>query len=180
MNFFLIANNDSITDKTINDLPINEEDVIILYNRQMPLKWKKIKEHKNKYLFLRTKQGGFWGENTLSKNKSIYNKIFLAGTKIIKDEILENFKNKYKLESLYRYVENEDDIKKWINFPNKKSPQTGLISYLFVKNKYDYNKIYLIGFTNEYKSGLWSGHSKEIEQDFFKNEICDSIVVFRK
>lgn len=55
MNYFLIANNTKITDKTIEDLPIKDGDVIILYNRQMPLKWEKIKNHQNKILFLRGK-----------------------------------------------------------------------------------------------------------------------------
>jgi hypothetical protein len=70
MNYFLIANNTSITNKTIENLPIEEEDLVILYNKQMPLKWEKIKKHKNKWLFLRKNKNGYSFEKTLSNNKN--------------------------------------------------------------------------------------------------------------
>ncbi len=174
MNYFLIANNDQITDKTIENLPIKEKDIIILYNRQMPLKWNKIKEHKNKWLFLRKMRIGFHGENLINKNKSLFNNIYLTGCLPIEYEILDDFKKKYKIENVYRYVDNESDIKNFISFDKGKYPQTGLISYIFIKSKYNYENIYLIGFTNDYKTGLWSGHSKKTEQEYFKKELLEN------
>ena len=175
MNFFLIANNDSITDKTINDLPINEEDIIILYNNQMPLKWKKIKEHENKWLFLRKKQGGFWGEKTLSKNKNLYKKIFLTTYKEIEEYLLLDMNNKYKHNFNKCFIKPYDnELTDFLKFPKYKYPQTGLISYFHIKKNYLNNKIYkvyLVGFTNDYKGKIWSGHCKKTEQSFLDNEV---------
>ena len=166
MNFFLIANNEEIKDKTIEDLPIKEEDVVILYNKQIPLKWKKIKEHKNKWLFLRAKEGGYHGENLLSKNKDLYSDIILTGPFL--DQKKDNFKIKIKDIKRYSY---EKDINELGIFKNDKSPQTGLVSFIYIKNKFSYENIYLIGFTNNYKTGIWHKHSKDIEQSFYRSEI---------
>lgn len=173
MNFFLIANNDNISDKTISELPITDNDVIILYNRQMPLKWDKIKSHNNKLLFLRRKEGGFHGEDKLFDNKNLYNKIYLSASHIIDNDTLLKYEEKYKIK-LYKFIEKDDDIRKHIEFKDNKVPQTGLISYLFVKDNFNYDKIFLVGFTNTYKNGIWHGHSKEIEQEFYEVETSKS------
>ena len=175
MNFFLIANNESITDETIENLTINEDDVIILYNRQMPLKWKKIKDHRNKILFLRKKESGYHGENLLSKNKDLYKEIILTGPTINDGEI-DTYKNKYLLSKVLKYSYSVD-IEKLNIFPKDKSPQSGLISYIYILNNLEYIKIYLIGFTNDYKNGTWKKHSKDIEQNFYSKEIKNGFLV---
>jgi len=172
MNYFLIANNNLIKNETIEGLPISEEDVIILYNKQMPLKWKKIKEHKNKILFLRSKGNGYHGENFLPKNKDLYKEIILLNRQ--EEKKIDYYKNKYKIEfKIYSYSE---DINKINIFPFDKSPQSGLISYIYIINNLEYNKIYLIGFTN-IDSRLWRKHSKDIEQDFYKNELEKGFII---
>jgi hypothetical protein len=173
MNYFLIANNDEITDKTIDNLQIKEEDVIILYNRQMPLKWRKIKDHQNKILFLRKKEGGYHGENLLSKNKYLYKEIILTGPTINVDEI-DTYKNKYLLSRVLKYSYSVY-IEELNIFPKDKSPQSGLISYIYILNNFEYIKIYLIGFTNDYKT--WRKHSKDIEQNFYKKELEKGFII---
>lgn len=171
MNFFLIANNTTITSKTIEDLPIQKEDIIILYNWQFPLRWKKIKEHERKWLFLRKKVNGWWGQTAFKKYKNKYQKIILASQNGISKKTLNSFKKKYGLDNVVTFAKKRTDITSWVKFPKRVIPQTGLISYIYVKTRYDElcDKIYLIGFTNKYKK-RWSGHSRKIEQAFFKKE----------
>jgi len=175
MNYFLIANNTSITNKTIENLPIEEEDLVILYNKQMPLKWEKIKKHKNKWLFLRKNKNGYSFEKTLSNNKNKYKNIILTGFLVEVDE-LEKYKNKYKLTNLSGYSY-KNDVEKLNIFGKDKIPQSGLISYIYIINKLKFDKIYLVGFTNTYKSVLWCKHSKVIEQNFYKNEIKNGFLI---
>jgi hypothetical protein len=174
MNYFLIANNESITDKAIEDLPIKEDDVIILYNRQMPIKWKKIKNHQNKILFLRGKESGYHGDNLLNKNKGLYREIILTGPTINDDEI-DIYKNKYEISKLLKYSYSKD-IEELNIFPKEKSPQSGLISYIYILNNLKYSKIYLIGFTNDYKTWYYK-HSKDIEQNFYKKELEKGFII---
>lgn len=175
MNFFLIANNDNITDKTINNLHIKEEDIIILYNKQLPLKWEKIKDHKNKILFLRENEKGYHGEHLLNKVKNMYNEIILTSP-LVSSKQIDDYKNKYELENLSSYSYDQD-VNNLNLFNSSKSPQSGLISYIYILNNLKFNKIYLIGFTNVYGSGIWKGHSKEIEQNFYKNELEKEYVI---
>ena len=175
MNYYLIANNESITDITIENLKIKKDDVIILFNKQMPLKWNIIKIHKNKYLFLREFENGFHGQDDLIDFNNLYKKLFF-----ISDEY--KFKNLKKIDLLLNnnkiskdviFVLSDIDInyKNYSNFRGK-IPQTGLLAYIYIKYNFIYDNIYLIGFTNEYKKKqIWKGHSKEIEQNFYLNEL---------
>lgn len=170
MNYFLIANNELISDKTIENLPLNEEDIVILYNHQFPLKWKKIKDHKNKILFLRSFGKGYHGEKNLNENKELYIKIILTSPKVSDFEV-SNYRKNYGLSKIskYSYL---SDIDRLNIFNKDVHPQSGLISYIYIINNLKFNRLYLIGFTNIYKKRVnWRGHSKEIEQDFYKNEI---------
>lgn len=169
MDYYLIANNEQITDKTIENLNIKKCDIIILFNKQHPLKWDKIKEHENKYLVLRKFERGFHGQDNLKNCNILYNKIiFMSDTHIDNTDISKLITAKQI--DIDVIISDNIDYNKYVNFKDK-IPQTGLITYLFVKNNFSYNKIYLIGFTNEYIKGIWKGHSKEIEQSFYKNEI---------
>jgi hypothetical protein len=169
MNYFLIANNDSITNETIEALPLKEEDVIILYNRQMPLKWDKIKKHKNKWLFIRSRNGfDFHNEEKLKQHN--YSNFFLTSVispffkeHILCDNLVYNYKKKYNIDfNTYTYI--CDDL---FN-KNGKTPTTGFVSiqYLLLLGV---DKMYTVGFTTEYKNKLWIGHSKDIEQEYYKN-----------
>jgi hypothetical protein len=176
LNIFLIANNENITNDTIDNLILKDEDIITLYNYQLPLKWDKIKNHNNKILFLRRNtKNSFHGEFLLPKNSYLFNKIILCTclTKIEEsclsiDFDLQNYINlKYKINTEV-FPKSKCDF--GLYFPNGISPQTGLISYLYFKNNFNYENIYLIGFTNEYKNN-WYAHSKDFEQNYYRSEI---------
>lgn len=139
----------------------------------MPLKWVKIKNHQNKILFLRGKESGYHGENSLNENEYLYKEIILTSPKV---NDLEDIRNKYNLEDLSKY-DYLEDIKKLGIFPTDKSPQVGLISYVYILNNFKYNKIYLIVFTNDYKNGTWEKHSKDIEQKFYLNELNKGFLI---
>jgi len=174
MNYFLIANNDLITDKSIEDLPLREEDVVILYNRQMPLKWERIKNHNNKILFLRAHEKGYHGENLLHENKDIYKDIILISP-LVSDEEISKYKDKYKLSKLSKYSYSKDISNLGI-FDSSKVPQSGLISYIYIREYNKFDKIYLVGFTSSYVR-IWKKHSKEIEQDFYKEELKKGFII---
>jgi hypothetical protein len=53
MKYYLIANNNNLTNEFINNLNITEDDFIILFNHHLPIKFDIIKYHTNKYLFIR-------------------------------------------------------------------------------------------------------------------------------
>lgn len=158
----LIANNTNINKKLIDSIKINESDLIVLFNRQTCLKFDKIKNHKNKVLFIRRHSTGYHGINEHNKYKGLYKDIYY----VCKFYITSDFENKNILYDL-----DKDLVKKFND--NNKSPQTGFNVYNYYKTIYQNtnNKIYLIGFTNTYSNPLCSGHSKELEQSFYKNEL---------
>ena len=55
MKLILIANNIIVTEKIINSLKIDDNDFIFLFNHMYPLKFNKIKNHKNLICVLRFK-----------------------------------------------------------------------------------------------------------------------------
>ena len=65
----------------------------------------------------------------------------------------------------------------------KKSPQTGTL-VLEVLKKYNYidtnSNIFLVGFTSTYDHGLWDGHSKNLEDQYFKSqqEVYKGLIYF--
>ena len=162
---YFIGNNTEIDNNTINKLDISKNDLIILFNKQICLKFNKIKNHKNKIIFLRCNGASWWGLSEYIKNKNIYLKAYFVYSKDANALIYDDI----KCTNLIYNIQSE------IFVTNKKVPQTGWIAYNFIKDTLNINfhktSIYLIGFTNEYKSNTWNLHSKEIEQDFFRNEI---------
>lgn len=185
MNYFLIANNPRIRNKTIAKLPIGEKDLIILYNNPFALKWDKILKHDNKILFTRRAKNLFYGHDHVNYYKLHFKKIFLISgcnpnfpsDELISNTFLTEMNDKFGYSFDY-FPKKQEDIYSHISFDPKISPQTGSISFLFVKqqlNPEDF--IYLVGFTSVYKkywffnSKLWIGHSRKFEQNFYKNEM---------
>ena len=169
-NIYLIGNNTEINDNTINKLNINDDDLIVLFNKQIVLNFNKIKNHKNKVIFLRRKEkkNFYHGLDEYLKNKENYKEVFY----ILNWFVSTDFENNKKI---YEYID-ENNI-----FKNK-LPQSGFIAYNYFKTllkntNNTTSKIYLIGFTNIYKHGLWEGHDKDIEQNFYKNELINKIFI---
>jgi len=142
----------------------------------------KICNHKNKIHIIRTGANFLHFDNKITNYLKNCKKIY-----IIALSINDDFINKYILNKFNNYkiinISNENNIYSELkknNFylaNNSKCPQTGLLSYLYLKynfNNFNNIKKYLCGFTNDYtnqNSKLWIGHSKELEQKYYKNEL---------
>jgi hypothetical protein len=185
MKYLLIANNDAISSETIEKLEISNDDLIILFNRQYPLKFDKIRKHHNKIVFICNQHGA----EEIIKNHSLYRKIYYRGT--LKEcpwvnEIKKNPESNQKLSELSPIHKTvleklEKDV-----YPEKKifdkekgitraiGPQTGFLVYLYVKHclMSDQDKVYLIGFTGKYKyrNALLNWHDIDFEQNYYQKE----------
>jgi hypothetical protein len=161
MNIYLFGNNEKINHELIKKFNFQSNDLIVLFNKSILLKFPEIKNFKNKVLYLRQKTGGFWGYDEMKENKDLYKNIyFVTVEKIFCDEKLEK--------KIFEFKEIDKIF-------GEKIPQLGFIVYQYYKNLMVENsdvKIFLIGFTNTYISKpLWERHSKEIEQEYYKNEL---------
>lgn len=155
----LIGNNESITTKTIHELELDENSLIILFNHHMPIKWEKIKNHKKKIVFLRYNGYNYHGESLYRKNRNFFIKACHLHQKYLLDE-------KQKIEFM------NDNEYKSLGF-GKISPSSGICAYLFtMKYLYDENtKVYLIGFTLNYPTTTNFCHSKNLELNFYQEEL---------
>ena len=182
MSIYFLANNIDVI-KLVNKTNFNENDLLITYNKcEYLYNIPKIYNHKNKIHIIRTGHNFLFYDNKISKYLDNCIKIYIIALsindKFINKHILNKFNN-YEIIDIFNENNIMDELIK-NNFLSKKkpiSPQTGLLSYLYLKYKYnDFNNIqkYLYGFTNNYKNQnfqLWNGHSKELEQKYYKNEL---------
>ena len=154
----LIGNNETITDKTIQELELDSDTLIILFNHHMPLKWEKIKKHENKVVFLRYNGSTYWGQEVFNKNKKLFKKAYYLHRKYFMDE-------KKKVEFF-----SDEEYEKFGFIQH--CPTSGLCAYLYVmKYLYDEDtKVYLVGFSLNYKT-ISSCHSKNIELNFYQEEL---------
>jgi len=79
MKIILIGNNEYITENTINSLNLNETDIVVLFNHMYPLKFEKIKNHKNLVCVLRFRptKKDMTGCKEYYKNKSLFKKVLV-------------------------------------------------------------------------------------------------------
>lgn len=165
MDYYLIANNHKINIDSINP---KKEDIIILYNSQLPLKYTKILNHKNKILFIRKKEVGFFNESTVNTNSGYYSDIFLINEYPLSDELIEEYNKKYNY-TFNTYVNSKEDIDKYLTFDKKQVATTGFISFCYILNELTFDNIYLVGFTGAGYNTIW--HSGSSEQKFYRDYI---------
>lgn len=156
MNVYLIGNNSNLKNEKIDSLKLNSNDIVVLFNHQYPLKWDKIKKHKNKLVFLRyTTWSGkkYSGYEIAIKNE--YNKIIFLGNK----EFYENFKSN---NTEYFYIIPT-------NYTIDKSPTSGFMAFNYIKNKYPSANIIIVGFDEKINK---NGHDYMYEYKYYeKNNI---------
>jgi len=110
MKHILIANNENITEKTIDSLDIKDDDFIFLFNHMYPLKFNKIKNHKNLICVLRFKLNKdiMSGFKEYYFNNTIFKKvlIFYSRKLVTKKEkrILDKYKNFIEKEKILDYT----------------------------------------------------------------------------
>jgi hypothetical protein len=177
MKYILIANNDEIGEK-INNLDLQSDDFVILFNDIKPIKYKKIRNHPNLIAFSRKKSrvyrpihNVYAGLKTIKVFQNKFSKLIFHKSP---DEYVGEIK-KACYSALDRFgflnsgkcvfIDDKNFIKKCAE--NKKSLSSGLIAYLYYSEiKKSEDKIVLLGFTSQ----LSSFHDCEWEKKFFLKE----------
>jgi hypothetical protein len=160
MKVYLISNYYKIEESNIK---INNDDLVILFNHSFPIKFNKIKNHKNKWIFIRANPKSYWGFDKLLENHNLYEKIILIGPP------RTNSIEKLKLNGIKFELTNIPNVE---SYEKNKSPTSGFIGYLNIKNEYKLEDIILVNFTGESSNGGngWSGHDYKFEQEYYKNK----------
>ena len=172
---FFIANNPDVIPVMENKFNLEENDLLITFNKYNFIKPESKLFSHNKYHFLRSGSSFIHGYSKFLKDncfKKNIEKIYLLS---LGDSISIKIKNILSKANFKYEIINFK--KEEYNYKSKYSPQSGLLSYLYLKKNFkNFEKCqkYLIGFTNCYKnqkSSLWSGHNKNEEQNFWKKEL---------
>lgn len=165
-NIYLISNDDSLTEKKINSIPILNNDIVVLFNHANPLKFQKIANHTNKWLFLRTGdiELGYWGaEHIICDSKLVYQKLIFINTKQQYINLISKIYTNYTIIS---GSENRQSVK----YPLNKYMTSGFIAFLYLKKMFDISKFVLVNFTGNGSLGKsgWSQHDYVFEQNYYK------------
>jgi hypothetical protein len=171
---YVIANYKNIKKKTLNT--INNDDLIIFMNYAHHDNYKFDKN--DKLLFIRSSDNNYFGYKDTFNNRYITtyficndwnNDIDMDGkidNKNSKSRLYLEFKDKKEMIYLRNVFNNNN-----INYPKDKSPTSGIITYLFLKNKYPNSEIILVGFVGNNVKGYngWYKHDYDFEQKYYKN-----------
>jgi hypothetical protein len=119
--------------------------------------------------FYRGNKTGYWGIENI--NNCSCEKYFISRNILnCHKKIIEKFPNS-KIKSNFKEMEDKYEFTK-----QKRSPQAGSLVFEYLKINKIFNQdsnIYLVGFTSQYKNGLWNGHSKVLEDNYFKEQILE-------
>jgi len=172
MKYILIANNIKIN---LEKITLENDDLVILFGGQCPLESNKIRNHKNKILFLRNRQHhnkkgdiNTNHQDTLITNHQLYKQIIIYPRNNI--QTLINSINDFDHNKIIDIYDKINILTEYKNFPSDYVPTTGFIAYLYVKyylNK-DKSEIVLFGFDG---IDLWYKHSGSYEGVFYRQEI---------
>jgi hypothetical protein len=165
MNYYFIANNQE-NNTYINSKKFNKEtDIMVVFNDSLFENHNNFKECKT-YHFFRANGTEFNGQYLIDNKTCKCIKQFIS-LGILYDEYYNND----------TFCLDDENILKQYNFINgttKTFPQTGCMSFEYFKSKNIINNddtIYLVGFTSIYKDGLWHGHSKKLEDEYFLKQM---------
>jgi len=166
--YYLIANNPKITPNEILKLSKLSNNVLVFFNHIEPFKKFSISEliklknsKSQKKLFLRSNHlNSYWGKEEFDNQKiKIFN---INNTNIILSDNTKNLKNPLRL--------NVINYKKYINdYPKKKQPQTGFVTFHYLNSFTNKYNIILYGFSRKkgQDDGDWC-HEKNYELDYYK------------
>ena len=168
MKYILIANNDKIN---FHELKIDDNDLLIIFGKQYPLKFDKIKDYNNKILFLRNGKNGTNHQEKLKDTHSLYKQIIIFPKNNIQNLI--NTINGFDHDKIINIYSQIIILEEYQNFPSTHIPTTGFIAYLYVKYYLNKNnaQIILLGFDGR---KFWSGHNALYEQLFYQQEILNN------
>jgi hypothetical protein len=193
MKYVLVANNKKLTEGIVDQLKLEKDDIVILFNYMWPFfNFDVLKNHPNKIFIGRqrpikpeTVRLPFAGIDLVKEHEDKFQKIiFHSHPKFLSD------KNEYKKRfqdgiDLYNFDPKKIDYlephssqtRKRIGYPKGKNMSTGIIVYDYchqIKNKQD--DILLLGFTSELARSF---HNDSWEVNYFtqqiKNHKCQAI-----
>jgi hypothetical protein len=165
MKIYIISNNIYI-DKKIFSV-IKKDDLIIFMNHHYHDS--SLFNDNKKFLFIRRCMYGYWGYSNNYNNR--YNKIYFVDGDINHKEYKNNIDTCEKL-CISADVNNYEfkEYKKILNSIILTTPTTGFITYLFIKENYPNDEIFLIGFTGEHstiKEFIPKSHNYLFEQKYY-------------
>jgi hypothetical protein len=163
-NIYIIANNYKILESTIDKIDIKNHDIIILCNKILPNKYRKINLFQNKYIFLRSSHlESYWGMKELMEENSLFY------AKII---CVNNIPNKINI--LQKKYVNIEIIDSYIpGYPKGRLASTGFIAYNYAK-KYLGDNITLVGFDGK-KNHSPGNHNFAYEYDIYNSNRVQQI-----
>lgn len=174
-NIYLISN-DKIKEDQINKISIQSNDLIVLFNHAYPIKFLKIRDHTNKYLFLNAHSTSFHGYAEAIKYNQYYRKLFLHPGydtlgNIKFNLVIENLEKIFDVTILSPYINMEI-------YPEGKRSTIGFIAFIWFQINYPNNPINLVNFTGVDDKGKpisrWK-HDYDFEQKFYKKHNINMI-----
>lgn len=164
-NIYLISNDIELDEAKINELTISSNDLIVLFNHARPIQFSKIKNHSNKWLFLRTGHtvAGYWGYKEAIRYCLSFKRLVFIEKKIEGINLISKYNPNYSL------IEWQDYSNKY-DYPFGMCPTSGFISFIFFRENYN-TKIFLINFTGKGSDGTrgWHLHDYKFEQKYYKD-----------
>jgi len=166
-NTYLIANNPQNI-KFLNNHTFNENDHVIVFNNNRFKSHPAFKNIENITHFYRCAPDKLHGQRHFIGDCQC-KKVIISLKKnhpvllhwISQDDTLSYYAGFWQFLNKYQYRE------------QNKEPQTGSLVFEVLK-EYNYinkkSKIFLVGFTSIYDRGLWHGHSKDLEDQYFKSQ----------
>lgn len=189
MRHIIIANNKKLTEHTVDQIKLNNNDIIYLFNYMKPFfDFEKIRNHKRKVFIGRqrpikdeTINLPYAGIDLVKEHQDHFEKIIFHSCPSF---FSDNNENKIRFQNgidLYNFDQSKLDclepfvhkLKNRINYPDDKNMSTGLIVYEYIKKIKDlHDEILLVGFTSELARSF---HSDNWESNYFRSEIKKNI-----
>jgi hypothetical protein len=188
MNYYLIANNKSISKETLENMTKDKNSCLVLYNFLYPLNiYPKLIDHKN-IIYISRQVSSFMdnykkniqnifpyaGMDLAKKYEKHFKKIiFHSYPKFLSEPrktLYQNFIdkmnfNQHKIGMMEPYSFN---IRNIINYPLGKNMSTGIISYTYFKNiTTTHDTITIVGFNSKVSK---KHHNHDFEKKFFLSE----------
>lgn len=195
MNYFLLANNKNFSEKTINKLNLNiDNDILVLFNFLIPLKFDKIRDYPNKICISRKRpikdrldskyipgiKEYYVNMGNIKQQEYLFKEIYFLPcpdnvgklSQEYKDHIsLYNFDTN-KLKCIDYNINNFNNKLKYRRSGIQAEVSTGIIVHEYFKDaKQTEDKIILVAFD----SGVSKFHDKDWEIEYFKNEISNNL-----
>lgn len=141
---FLISNAYQTTEKLINSLPIEDNDTIGLFNHAAPIRFSRIKNFKNKILFLRsfpettTHKQGYHGIRAAGFDAKLYSGFVLLNEL---ENCTLNLHNciSYNINQLKEDVDKNETFNLIRDYPKYREHTSGLMATVFLFDKYQIN-----------------------------------------